>query len=625
MEDTVESKVTLLSNKRNELDQQRCVGEAEEDGAIVEVLDSHPDKKIANEYAMINKKEGSANRSMMMDNQSPKSTDCVQLDEEMAIAAYLHHENENLACSFESMISEISHPFSEKDDGFRAMMMANKTPMWTACVQIEKELANASKLQDKNESLVGSLEAMITVVSHPLPKIDYGFTEEAADLKVTLSPGKRLELDQQPWVGKDIEDGAIIKEFDCHPNTKTVDQYGVTNGEKRKASSDEKRTASRGTMAMNLSPASTACLRSNSADLSLDDLSTSDIPSSKNRDDITSMQISTELKKIVLEKTSISRSELGTESSVVVLLDKNETLVGNFDATISKNGHPKSGTNDEDIDTVNSIQLTREDAKIKIRKIEDFAALHAEVKWVELDEQNWVDGNEEGGSGVKGFVSNRDFNSVDRYLDQKESRHNTGGAITIPRRRIHDELIVRFRDRAAAQEEQYSNSSSSLLTGEDTKIKIGNIENFAALHADVKRMELDELNWVDGNEEGGSGAKGFVSNLDFNSADRYLDQKESRHNAGGAITNPQRRIHDDLLVRFRDRAASQEEQYSNSSSSSKSYEDFLSFAAAPSIHGEGRTLSEELSSPTTAPPQVMKDNAVKMLSKLWNRKSRRAV
>jgi hypothetical protein len=151
------------------------------------------------------------------------------------------------------------------------------------------------------------------------------------------------------------------------------------------------------------------------------------------------------------------------------------------------------------------------------------------------------------------------------------------------------------------------------------------IEDVASLDAEVKRVELGEQNWLDGIKNDGAGVKAFVSNRDLNSADHYLDQKESRHNACGAITNPQRRIHDDLLVRFRDRTAAQEEQYSNSSSSSKSYEDFLSFAAAPMIHGEGRNLSEELSSPTTASPQAKKENAVKMLSKLWNRKSRRAV
>ena len=190
-------------------------------------------------------------------------------------------------------------------------------------------------------------------------------------------------------------------------------------------------------------------------------------------------------------------------------------------------------------------------------------------------------------------------------------------------------MLVRFRDRASAQEEQYRNSSSSQLTREEAKITIGKveekIEDVASLDAKVKRVEQDEHNSVNGNEDGGAGVKGFVSNRDLNSADHYFDQKESRHNAGGAIINLPRRSHDDLLVRFRDRAAAQEEQYSNSSSSSKSYEDFLSFAAAPMIHGEGRNTSEELSSPTTASPQAKKENAVKMLSKLWNRKSRRAV
>ena len=308
---------------------------------------------------------------------------------------------------------------------------------------------------------------MVSEASHPLSALDDAFTEEAAESKVTLL-SERTEID------------------------------GVIN--------DKKWEASRGTMRMNLSPASTDFLHSNSADLSFDDFSSSDIPPSKTRDDITSLQISTALKKRVLEKASMSRSELGTESYVVKLLDKNDTLVGNSNATISKNGHIISK-----IDTVNSIQLTREDAKIKIDEFE--------LKRVELDEQNWVDGNEEGGAGVKAFVSSRDFNS----------------------------------------------------------------------------------------------------------ADHYFDQKESRRNAGSAIINPQRRINDDLIVRFRDRAAAQEEQYSNSSSSSKSYEDFLSFTAAPTIHGEGRTLSEELSSPTTASQHAMKGNAVRMLSKLWNRKSRSAV
>lgn len=53
--------------------------------------------------------------------------------------------------------------------------------------------------------------------------------------------------------------------------------------------------------------------------------------------------------------------------------------------------------------------------------------------------------------------------------------------------------------------------------------------------------------------------------------------------------------HKGSFVRFRDRDVAQEEQVSNFSSSSKSYEDFLSFATMPAIHGEGRTLSEELS------------------------------
>jgi hypothetical protein len=519
-------------------------------------------------------------------------------------------------------------------------------------LELDEELAVAVDFQDENESSVVNIDAIKPKISNPITENNDIFMEDTVESKVTLLSNKRNELDQQRCVGEaeedgvvevfdshpdkksanectvinekeGPEDGAVIKELDCRPDTKTVDQYGVINDEKREISSDEKRKTSKGTTMMNLSPASTTCLHSNSAELS------SNIPSCKNRDDVTSLQISPALKKIVLEKTSISRSEIGTESSVVILLDKIETLVGDFDATISKNDDLISETNDENIDTVNSIQLTRVDAKIKIGNIEDFASLHAEVKRVEQDEHNWLDGIEDGGAGVKAFVSNRDLNSADRYLDQKESRHNACGAITNPQRRIHDDLLVRFRDRTAAQEEQNSNSSSSQLTREEAKIMIEKIEDkfedVASLDAEVKRAEQDEHNWVNGNEDGGAGVKAFVPNRDLNSADHYLDQKESRHNDCGDITNPQRRIHDDLLVRFRDRAAAQEEQYSNSSSSSKSYEDFLSFAAAPMIHGEGRNLSEEQSSPTTASPQAKKENAVKMLSKLWNRKSRRAV
>ena len=531
-----------------------------------------------------------------------------------------------------------------------------------AILELDEESAVAVEFQDENESSVVNIDAIKPNISNPITENNDIFMEDTVESKVTLLSNKRNELDQQRCVGeaeedgvievfdshpdtnsanecavineKDgLEDGAVMKEFDCRPDTITVDQYGVINDEKREISSDEKRKASKETTMMNLSTASTTCLHSNSADLSIQctdsEVTKSNIPSSKNRDEVTSLQISTALKKIVLEKTSISCSEIGTESSVVILLDKIETLVGDFDATISKKDALISETNEENIDTANSIQLTREEAKIKIGKIEDFASLHAEVKRVELGEQNWLDGIENDGAGVKAFVSNRDLNSADHYLDQKESRHNACGAITNPQRRIHDDLLVRFRDRTAAREEQYSNSSSSQLTREEAKIMIGKIEekieDVASLDAEVKRVELGEQNWLDGIENDGAGVKAFVSNRDLNSADHYLDQKESRHNACGAITNPQRRIHDDLLVRFRDRTAAQEEQYSNSSSSSKSYEDFLSFAAAPMIHGEGRNLSEELSSPTTASPQAKKENAVKMLSKLWNRKSRRAV
>ncbi|KAL3821986.1 hypothetical protein ACHAXA_002972 [Cyclostephanos tholiformis] len=111
--------------------------------------------------------------------------------------------------------------------------------------------------------------------------------------------------------------------------------------------------------------------------------------------------------------------------------------------------------------------------------------------------------------------------------------------------------------------------------------------------------------------------------LDGNDVDT-LDQKVGHHNDGSGIYTLPSHNRDDVIVKLRDRELARIEQGRNFSSSSKSYEDFLSFMTSVKRSKE-ETPSEVMSMISTTSSQAKRDNAVKILLKLWNRTSKKAV
>ena len=103
-----------------------------------------------------------------------------------------------------------------------------------------------------------------------------------------------------------------------------------------------------------------------------------------------------------------------------------------------------------------------------------------------------------------------------------------------------------------------------------------------------------------------------------------VDHKVGHHSDCGIINSPSHNC-DDLIVHFRDREAAHGEQGSDYSASSNSYENFLSFTMTPAKRSEDETPSEVMSMISNSSSQSKRDNAVKMLSKLWKRSPRGAV
>jgi len=103
-----------------------------------------------------------------------------------------------------------------------------------------------------------------------------------------------------------------------------------------------------------------------------------------------------------------------------------------------------------------------------------------------------------------------------------------------------------------------------------------------------------------------------------------VDHKVGHHSDSGIINSPSHNC-DDLIVHFRDREAAHGEQGSDYSASSKSYENFLSLTMTQAKRPEEDTPSEVMSMISNSSSQSKKNNAVKMLSKLWKRPPRGAL